>query len=93
MSISGIPPYFTWVVDRLLAISSTPYHHTHLNYLISKKINTVVSFLDHPQPPFHTNPLIKVIPYSARSCLGQNDCDQFVRLVENAKERGEVHIF
>ena len=90
MSIAGIPPYFTWVVDRLLAISSTPYHHSHLNYLIKNRIHTVVSFLDQPQPPYHTNPLLKVIPYSSRANLQQSDCDAFVSLIEESKQRGEV---
>ena len=36
MAQIGIAPYFSWVVDKLLAVSALPYHHTHLNYFAEK---------------------------------------------------------
>ncbi|CAF0813670.1 unnamed protein product [Brachionus calyciflorus] len=84
----AMPPYFTWLVDNVLAVSAHPFHHTHLNYLKLNKIETVVSFDDQNQTPFHTNPFMKVVRFSNNS-LSLNDCINFVYLVENAKLRRE----
>lgn len=85
-----MPPYFTWIVDKLFAISAHPYHHTHLNYLVLNKIQTVVSFEDQIHAPFHTNPLLKVLRFPLYAQPNINDCHNFVNLMLNAKRRGEV---
>ena len=88
MAYSSIPPYFSWVVDRLLAISSHPYHHTHLRYLSENGINTVVSINDEIEPPFHTSPNLRVINLSISAGIPTvSQCQHFVSLIENAKER------
>lgn len=89
----AMPPYFTWIVDKLIAISAHPYHHTHLNYLTLNKIQTVVSIQDLLQAPFHTNPLLKVVHFPLYYTPNINDCHNFVNLIENAKRRGEVLSF
>lgn len=83
------PPYFTWILDKVLAVSAVPFHHSHLNYLKLKKINTIFSFDDHKKVPFHTNPFLKIVSLSNNN-LNLNDCLNFVYLMENAKIRGEV---
>lgn len=83
------PPYFTWVLDKVLAISAVPFHHSHLNYLKFNKIETIVSFDNDKKVPFHTNPFIKVVRFSNNN-LNLNDCLNFVNMMENAKKRGEV---
>lgn len=85
----AMPPYFSWIIDKLLAVSALPYHHSHLNYLKLNKIETIVSFDDQRKVPFHTNPFMKAIHFS-NSSLSLNDCTNFVYLMENAKRRGEV---
>ena len=92
MAHSAIPPYFSWVVDRLLAVSAFPYHHTHLKYLSDHGITTVISINDEMGPPFHTRPQLKVInlPVSSNSGPSLFDCQSFVSLMENAKMRREV---
>ena len=91
MAFASIPPYFSWVVDRLLAVSAHPYHHTHLRYLVESGINTIVSINDEFQPPFHTRSNLKVINLTISGnvpTLAQ--CQQFVALVEYAKQRKDV---
>jgi hypothetical protein len=89
MSHTAMPPYYTWIVDNLLAVSALPYHHTHLNYLSNHGIQIVVSILDeNHRVPFHTNPKLKVINLNSR--LNLADCHMFVNLMLNAKARGEV---
>jgi hypothetical protein len=91
MAFSSIPPYFSWVVDRLLAVSAYPYHHTHLRYLIENGINTIVSINDEFQPPFHTRPNLRVINLSIPGNVPTvSQCQQFVALIENAKQRKDV---
>ncbi len=41
MSFSEISPYFSWIIDKLLAVSALPYHHTHLKYFRDNGIHTV----------------------------------------------------
>ena len=84
-----MPPYYTWIVDKLLAVSALPYHHTHLNYLSNDGIQIVVSISDEQfRVPYHTNPKLKFI--NLRSDLSLSDCHVFVNLMLNAKARGEV---
>ena len=92
MTQNSIPPYFSWVVDKLLAVSALPFHHTHLNYLNGHGIHTIISFADDVEPPFHTKPGLKVLRLSVgmNSPPSINDCNFFVSLMENAKQRGEV---
>ena len=92
MSQIGIPPYFSWVVDKLLAVSALPYHHTHLNYYAENGIHTIVSISDDIEPPFHTKQGLKVIRINTVSSRAPslNECMYFVSLMENAKQRGEV---
>ena len=91
MANSAIPPYFSWVVDRLLAVSALPFHHTHLRYLTEHGIHTVVSITDETLPPFHTKPELKVIHLQiGRNGPSMQECEYFVSLVLNAKQRREV---
>ena len=93
MAHSAIPPYFSWVVDRLLAVSAHPYHHTHLRYLTEHGINTVVSLNDDREPPFHAKPQLKVIHFSTPSGCAPSlyECQNFVNLILDAKQRNEVN--
>jgi len=86
------PPYFSWIVDKLLAISAHPFHHTHLNYYKEKGINTIVSINDENEPPFHVTTDMKIIrfPLGKYACPTLADCQYFVSLMENAKRRHEV---
>ena len=59
--VSAVPPYFSWVIDGLLAVSAFPYHHTHLRYLSENRIHTVVSMSPEEEPPFHTKPELKIV--------------------------------
>ena len=91
MANSAIPPYFSWVVDRLLAISAFPYHHTHLRYLTEHGIQTVVSITGEKDPPFHTKPQLNVINLQIRrGGPTLQECEYFVSLILNAKQRREV---
>lgn len=92
MTQNSIPPYFSWVIDKLLAVSALPFHHTHLNYLSGHGIHTIISFADEVEPPFHTKPGLKVLRLSVpmNSPPSINDCHFFASLMENAKRRGEV---
>jgi len=94
MANSVIPPYFSWVVDRLLAVSAHPYHHTHLRYLIENGINMVISFNDSSDPPFHTRPQLKVIYFNTSSGCTPTfyEVDRFVEIMEDAKKRNEVNL-
>ena len=77
------------VVDKVLAVSALPYHHTHLNYLTNNGIQTVVSVIDETfRVPFHTNPKLKVVNLNTNLTVA--DCQNFVSLMERAKARGEV---
>lgn len=91
MANSAIPPYFSWVVDRLLAVSAHPYHHTHLRYLTEHGIHTVVTINDCNDPPFHTRPELKVLHMNIRSGSTPSlyDCQRFVSVMEEAKRRNE----
>ena len=95
MANSAIPPYFSWVVDRLLAVSAHPYHHTHLRYLTEHGINTVISINDRDVPPFHTKPQLKVLNMNITSGTSPSlyDCQRFVSIMDDAKRRGEVNNF
>lgn len=91
MAYTSIPPYFSWLVDRLLAISAHPYHHTHLRYLTENGINTIVSINDEMEPPFHTRPNLRVINLSIHGNTPTvSQCQQFVSLIEVAKQRRDV---
>ncbi len=92
MANSAIPPYFSWVADRLLAISAHPFHHTHLRYLTEHGIHTVVSISDDRDPPFHTKPQLKVIHFNTPSGCAPSlfECERFVGIMMNAKNRKEV---
>ena len=92
MANSAILPYFSWVVDRVLAVSAHPFHHTHLRYLVDNGIHTVVSISDDKLPPFHTKPQLSVIHLSIPSDGSPtlHDCENFVSMMENAKRRNEV---
>jgi len=94
MAQIGIAPYFSWVVDKLLAVSALPYHHTHLNYFAENGIQTIVSISDDIEPPFHYKQTLKVIRMNTVSTRAPslNECMYFVSLIENAKRRGEVTI-
>lgn len=90
MANSAIPPYFSWLVDRLLAISAHPFHHTHLRYLVDNGIHTVVSIDE--EPPFHTKPQLKVLSLSVakEGTPTVYECQQFVALMDSAKKRHEA---
>jgi atypical dual specificity phosphatase len=92
MSYAEIPPYFSWVIDKLLAVSALPYHHTHLKYYKDNGIHTIVSITDSVQPPFHTRSDLKIVHLNIHqdSAPSLADLHNFVSLVENAKRRGEV---
>ena len=94
MAQIGIAPYFSWVVDKLLAVSALPYHHTHLNYFAENGIQTIVSISDDIEPPFHYKQTLKVIRMNTVSTRAPslNECMYIVSLIENAKRRGEVTI-
>ena len=93
MTQISIPPYFSWIVDKLLAVSALPFHHTHLNYYADNGIQTIVSISDDIDPPFHTKQNLKVIRLNTASTRAPslNECMYFVSLMENAKRRGEVN--
>jgi len=95
MAQTGIAPYFSWVVDKVLAVSALPYHHTHLNYFAENGIQTIVSISDDIEPPFHYKQTLKVIRMNTVSTRAPslNECMYFVSLIENAKRRGEVNFF
>jgi hypothetical protein len=81
--------FFVRIVDKLLAVSALPYHHTHLNYLTQDGVQQVVAVVDDSfRVPFHTNPKLKVITLS--TCISLSDCHMFLDLMEKAKARGEV---
>jgi hypothetical protein len=90
--VSAVPPYFSWVIDGLLAVSAFPYHHTHLRYLSENRIHTVVSMSPEEEPPFHTKPELKVVNVRVGSLQAPTlgECQGFVSLMENAKRRNEV---
>jgi hypothetical protein len=94
ISVSAMPPYFSWVIDGLLAVSAYPYHHTHLRYLSENRIHTVVSVSPEEQPPFHTKPDLKVVHLRVPQLQAPsiNECQGFVSLMENAKRRREVSL-
>lgn len=90
--VSSMPPYFSWVLDGVLAISAYPYHHTHLRYLVENRIHTVISVSPEEEPPFHTKPDLKVIRMNISQLQAPSlqECQQFVSYVEHAKRRNEV---
>ena len=92
--VSAVPPYFSWVLDGLLAVSAFPYHHTHLRYLIENRIHTVVSISPEEEPPFHTKPELKVVHLRVGQLQAPSlsECYSFVSLMESAKRRNEVSI-
>jgi protein-tyrosine phosphatase len=96
MSQSCIPPYFSWIVDKTLAISAFPFHHTHLKYLSKNGIHSVVS-INSPDlmPPFETTPDLECIQLTLPECYPPTleDCQNFVNLMDRAKARGEVNDF
>lgn len=95
MAHSAIPPYFSWVVDRLLAVSAHPYHHAHLRYLTENGINLVISLNDsRTEPPFHTRPQLRVVYLNTPSGGAPSiyEVDRFVDIMEDAKRRNEVII-
>lgn len=93
MAFTSIPPYFSWLVDRLLAISAHPYHHTQLKYLTENGINNIVSINDETTPPFHTRPNLKVFYFSIPGDTPTlQQCQQFVSIIENAKQRRDVFL-
>ena len=76
MAYATIPPYFSWVVDRVLAVSSHPYHHTHQqDWYHSKTIPnlTCLSFrvLPHHCATLYGNrPLRNICPQLYHLCNG-----------------------
>jgi hypothetical protein len=94
IAVSSPPPYFSWVQDKLLAVSAFPYHHSHLRYLIDNRIHVVVSLAPEKEPPFHSKPDLKIIKFDiADSDVPSLDhCRYFVNLIDSSKMRKEVMI-
>lgn len=91
---TAMPPYFQWIIDKRLAICAHPFHASHIRYLLDQKIQTVISVVDGSAAP---------IPHQSRGDLhvqtlrvpeggapSNQDCQQFVRRMEIARQRGEV---
>ncbi|CAF0824008.1 unnamed protein product [Adineta ricciae] len=89
----SMPPYFQWIIDKRLAICAHPYHASHIRYLLEQRIQTVISINDNYSSgmPNHTRGELRVhniyVPDGAAPNMAQ--CQQFVRSMDIARQRGE----
>lgn len=88
---SEIPPYFSWIIDNLLAVSAYPYSHSQLRYLTDNNIHTVVSCTTDKEPPFHSKPFLRVVRLHVLDSKAPSldECKYFVDLMQQAKQRKE----
>lgn len=92
---TSMPPYFSWVLDNLLAVSAFPYDHEKVRYITENNIHTVVSITTDRTPPFFSKPNLKVLNIRVHDehPPSLSECKNFVALMERAKSRHEVTFF
>ena len=90
---ASMPPYFSWVLDDLLALSGIPYDHEKVRYITENNIHTVVSITTDRTPPFFSKPFLKVVNFRVHGDQppSLNDCRSFAALMDRAKSRREVN--
>ncbi len=93
---ASMPPYFQWIIDKHLAICAHPFHASHIRYLLEQRIQTVISITNtygsgipnQSRPDLHVQTLN--IPDGEAPTMQQ--CQQFVRRMEIARQREEVSL-
>ena len=92
-SVGRIVPYFSWIEDKVLAVSALPYHHSHLKYLVNNGVRVIVWVGDSNPPPLHTTNELRSMRVSVDSSRvpSLNSCLQFVDIVQRARQRREVN--
>ncbi|CAF0772231.1 unnamed protein product [Rotaria sp. Silwood1] len=84
----SMPPYFSWIEDRVLAASAQPFHHSHMQYLRSQGIRLLVN-IDMNIPP-HSNSFKHVCFSIAEHCCPTfEQIIDFINVVLAARDRGE----
>ena len=91
-----MPPYFQWIIDKRLAICAHPFHASHIRYLLEQRIQTVISITDKYVSDIPNQSRIDLhvhtlnVPDDGAPTMQQ--CQQFVRRMEIARQREEVNI-
>ena len=84
-----MPPYFSWIEDGVLAASALIFHHSHVQYLRSRRIRSVIHIGE--DLPLNVNDLSSISFYVADRCNPTYEqLADFVSLVLTARKRGEA---